>query len=390
MRKLPLKYFFILIFPIILVLPIPLVFSSIALGLALLNLLLVHFDFFKRGNFLKRFKENTLLIFGCSIVTLDILTHFFRHLEFEWIFRDVRISFLLVPLIFFISRDKVVPLKKHLLISLVIGVLGYILYAYGYMVYFYSSINYRSFEISHYLVYDLRQNLPGAYHHTYIGMYMVFAIAILLWQFGKKYYWQRIALAIFITLNQILIGGKITFFLSVLIFAAYLLEEIKKTRFFSRLICAFAILILLSGGLLYKSGFLNSASFSASNRIESWKCSAQAFFNKPLFGYGHEETVVFLKNCISSNAVSTHNQFLEEFMNYGLFGLWLPMFFIFLFFKSKSTKLFRFFLLITCSVSFFENILSLQRGVLFFTFYIALFWQVNFKMKSEKSIYLLI
>jgi len=382
-----LKYFFVLIFPIVLVLPLPLIFSSSALGLALLNLLTVRISNkqIKKGIKLRK-KEAILLIAGMVVLFLDVFTHFFRNFEPKLIFREVRISLFLVPVIFYLCKIQLRPIKKHLLFSLVIGVLCYLLYAYGYMIYFYSTIKFRSFEFSHYLVYDLRQNLPGAYHHTYIGMYSAFAIAIVLFKSVKKYDWQRLTLSIFIALNQILIGSKITFLISILIIGLYLLQKaIENRKFLLKTMAIAGVVALTIIILIRKASFFNSVSFSVSNRIESWICSLKAFSENPIWGLGHENSVKFLNSCISTDAISTHNQFLDEIINYGIFGFWLPIFFGLIFFKFRSNKLFKYFIFITFIVCLFENILSLQRGVLFFSFFVSLFFMWNEKREVISS-----
>lgn len=385
--RVSLNYFFILIFPIILVLPLPRIFGSCALGLALLNLLVVSISNkqIKKGIELRK-KEAFLLIAGAFVLLLDVFTHVFRNLEVQWVFREVRLSLLLVPLIFYLCKRQLKPIKKQLLYAIVIGVLCYILYASGYMVYFYSTIEYRSFEFSHYLVYDLRQNLPGAYHHTYIGMYLAFAIVVLLFSSIKNYAWQRLILAIFLALSQILIGGKITFLLSLLIIGMYLLQKaIKNRKSLLKAISLVGVLVIMVVILIRKSSFLNSVSFSISNRIESWKCAFNGFLENPIWGLGHEKSVIFLTDCMTTDAISTHNQFLEEIINYGVLGLWLPILFGVLFLRFKLNRVFKYFLFITFAVCLFENMLSLQRGVLFFSFYSSLFFMLNDNSNDEVS-----
>lgn len=386
--KLPLKYFFLLLFPLILVLPLPLIASSIALGLALLNVLALSVI---QGTFktidLKELGKNALVLFGLLVLLLDSFTNILRNLEFDLIIRDVRISFLLAPLILWLLKDELKALSTYLLFSLVIGVVVYILYAYGYLAYFYTTITTnRSFEFNHFLLYDLRENVPGAYHHSYIGMYMTFSIAILLKYAKNRFQWPLVALAFFILLNQLVLGSKLTMLLSMFLALFYLIKTKSDKRTLNiRMLVALCLILVLIVLVIYKSDVLDSVFFSASNRIESWQCALQGFFEKPIFGYGHEASVMFLENCINSNAISAHNQYLEEFMNYGLFGLWLPIFLVLIFLKSIKYKLFMSFMILITLVSFFENTLSLQRGVLFFVFFLSMFYMMYFTVKSEEA-----
>jgi len=372
--KLPLEYFFFLLFPLILVLPLPLMASSVALALGLVNVLILVII---RGDWravsLQELGENLLLVFGIFIFLIDSFTHLFRDFSFEFIVRDVRISFLLVPLILWLIKDKVRELRIYLLFSLVLGVLLYILYAYGYLVNFYNNvITNRGFEFNHFLIYDLRENVIGAYHHSYIGMYMTFSIAILLYYSREKYRTALIVTALFIFVNQIVIGSKLTLALSFLLILFSVFIQLR-TRFKAWLLALASMVVVFVISLIYKSGILNSVSFSTGNRIESWECTIDGFLEKPLFGFGHRNSVTYLENCITSDAVSAHSQYLEEFINYGLFGIWLPILFILLLLKSKKDLLFLVFMTMIVLVSFFENTLSLQRGVLFFVSFASVF-----------------
>lgn len=387
--KLPLEYFFLLLFPMVLVLPLPLQAGSIALGLALLNILVVNTISGGWKRFaIKEIYGNSLLLFGVIVLGLDSVTNLLRNFEFELIIRDVRISFWLVPLILWLIKDQLNSLKIYLFFSLVIGVMLYILYSYGYLVHFYTNVlTNRSFEFNGFLIYDLRENLPGAYHHSYIGMYMTFSIAILLQYAKSKYKLFLICLAVFVLIHQIVLSSKFTLFFSLVVIIFYGLKIfnkalIKKTmKFF---IMGFGLVLIAF--LTYKSGVLNSTSFSVSNRIESWQCALQGYFEKPFFGYGHKDSILYLENCISSDAVSAHSQYLEEVMNYGIFGFWLPVLVVLLFFNSRTDRLFRFFLVLIIGLSFFENILSLQRGVLFFTFFVSVFFLSIEEIEKEPSL----
>ncbi|SHI49970.1 O-antigen ligase family protein [Pseudozobellia thermophila] len=385
--KLPLEYFFVIVFPLVLVLPLPLLASSIALGAALLNVLIVSGA---RGGWrtvsFKGVNQNILVVFGALIIIIDSLTSSLRSFSLEPVFREVRVSFIIVPLVLWLVKDKIYRLRPQILFSMVLGVLLYILYSYGYLTYFYTNvITSRNFELSHFLIYDLRKNLPGAYHHTYIGMYMTFSIAILLYgSLGINKIYSYLIVC-FILLNQVGIGSKLTLLMSLVLIAYYSKKYFKSelTRAF-KVFLLFVLILLVVGFFIYESGVFNSISFSSSNRIESWQCALQGFFRKPFLGYGHEMSVVYMDECITSNAISTHNQYLEELLNYGVFGIWLPVLLMFLYLKSKNDGLFKIFLVMIIVLGLFENILSLQRGVLFFVFFSTFFCLKSNSIEGHK------
>jgi hypothetical protein len=195
-----------------------------------------------------------------------------------------------------------------------------------------------------------------------------------------------LGVAFFILLNQVLFGSKLTVLLSMVLGTFYFLKFLKKQVRPTVMFALFASIGFIITLLVYKSGLLNSLSFSTSNRIESWRCATQGFFEKPIFGHGHEASVAYLENCMTSEAISTHSQYFEELMNYGLFGFWLPVFLALLFFKTKKERLFKVLLLLVSVVSCFENILSLQRGVLFFTFFVSMFVLQKGNGKTENLV----
>ncbi|CAM3417248.1 O-antigen ligase [Zobellia roscoffensis] len=374
--KLPLEYFFVLVFPMVLALPLPHLISSIALAAALLNVIVIAGakGAWKTISF-DGFNQNFLVVFGALVIIIDTFTNSLRSFSFEPVFREVRVSFIIVPLVFWIVKDKMHILRSQLLCSMVLGVLLYILYAYGYLTYFYTNIiTNRKFEFNHFLIYDLRENLPGAYHHTYIGMYMTFSIVILLYeslQIKKGYLYS---IVFFILLNQVGFGSKLTLLLSLAFIGFYSMRYLKKeVGIVFNMFVLIVLVLLVVGFFINESGMVNSLSFSSSNRIESWQCALQGIYSKPFLGYGHEMSVVYMENCITSNAVSTHNQYLEELINYGFFGIWLPVFLMLLFLRSKDDILFKAFLIMIITIGFFENLMSLQRGVLFFVFFSVVF-----------------
>lgn len=383
--RLPIEYFFVLIFPIVLVLPLPLVASSISLTLCLLNILIIAGIDWNKKKLHFRFEWDSLILFIVFVILVDSLTTVGRDSGFKFVFRDVRISLLIVPIIFSLIKSKWSRLKKHIMFSLVTGVILYIMFCYGYLTYFYSFlIKNRSFEFSHFLLYDLRENVPGVYHHSYIGLYMTTSLAVLIYYrrlFKSGFFFHCIVLFIF--LNQVIIGSKLSIIMSMTLIlweGIRLLKINLKYKYWQ--ICFGAIIVLLLVTVAQKLQVGSSFNFSVGNRLESWKCSMQGFFNNPVGGLGHEASVEFLNDCIQSLAVSTHNQYLEELINYGVLGLWLPVFYAIVFLKSKGDFLFRIFIIVVILQSCFENILSLQRGVLFFTFFCSILF---FDCKNQNS-----
>lgn len=369
--KLERNYFFLLVFPIVLILPFPLIVSSISMAAACLNLLILFFIEKKS----KRTNDGVFLIFfGLYIVLLDSVANLFREMNFDLVFKESRMAFFVIPLVLWIGQNQLLEIRKKLLEGIVVGVFLYILYSFGFLIYFYSFLTNRSFAFNQFLKYDLYNYLPGAYHHAYIGMYMTFALIIITNNLIsiKKSIILFIALIVFAC--QVFIGGNLSIVLSFIVLCVFIVKQIKLKRAVVRWGLLFSVGAILVVG--YFSGVFETISFSVSNRLESWKCSLFGFLDNPLAGLG-DNTFSYLSNCISSDAISTHNQYLNELVTYGIFGGWIFMLFFLLYKRLYINEISKYYILLIIILCFTENILSLQRGILFFTFFTSLFIYTN-------------
>ena len=221
--------------------------------------------------------------------------------------------------------------------------------------------------------------IPGAYHHTYQGLYMCFSIIVLLYfVFYKNVLSKKIGLffCAFIFAHMLFMSGKMILILIIplSIVMIYNKLEIKFSKINKHLLLGMvSVLLIVIFYFLFKNKVYDSIFFSFSDRIESWKCSLEIFKNNPFFGVEHKFVSKLLKECMTSNTGSTHNQFLDELVNYGCFSMWLVVFFLLLFKEAHKNILFKMFIYLIFLVSLYENIFSLQRGVLFIVFFSTFF-----------------
>lgn len=382
-----LKYSGVLLFPIILVLPFPPIADSVALGVAMFNLLLVGH---KEGS-LKCFSRKTgglwLLYASIFIFLIDWITQIIRTSDFGFIWRESRVALLLVPFIVALTRNQIPKYFELVQKSMIVGILLYIVYAYVFLIVFYFFQTNRSFELDHYLVYVIYHYLPGAYHHSYLGLYFTMAIVIALFQLKKsgRGIWAGIALVIF--LNQILMGGKLSVLLSFFFLVAGLIEQGYSNKLFGKYLWAIiGVLFFLVGYSVVKTELYQSLDFSFHNRIDSWSCTFRIFLQNWLAGVGKGNLNEYLSTCIQSDAISSHNQYLEEIAHYGLFGFWLPVLLGFLLIRARGNYIYFCFVTIIIILALSENILSLQRGILFFAFYNSInFFNTYIKHDSNMS-----
>ncbi len=370
------KNFFVLIFPIVLVLPLPLLCGSISLALLCLNLLVKSTKQELLDN-LRSVHSRFFIFLLASVFLLDALLSFFSEGKFEVSFKEVRLPFFILPFVVSITKSKFRNIREQILFSTVLGTLFYILYADIYLLYFYNYVANVDFALDHFLKYNFT-NVPGAYHHTYQGLYMLFSILILLYAEPVNVRMNRkiiSAIIIIILSHMFFMASKLTLALGLIfVLGTSFKYLLKKRKYRKSIIGVFLVLCLILSAALIKSVSFSTLAFSLNNRLDSWKCSLELFCENPFFGTDEGTIYDYLKNCVQSYAVSTHNQLFDEILNYGIFALWLPVFYYILFFASKNKRLFRSLVYVILIVSLFENILSVQRGVLFVIFYCSLFY----------------
>lgn len=377
-------YFGVLLFPIILVLPFPPIADSIAFALALLNIFLVGMRLknLKLRNWSREAKY--LVGIGIFILLLDSISQVLRNGEVRLIIRESRMSLFLAPVVISLAWGQIKEIWHAASKGIIIGVILYILYSYVFLFVFYETQSNRDFEMNHYLIYDLYTNLPGAYHHTYLGMYFTFTIILGLefYRVSNKKFW--LLLVLFVFFNQIFLGGKITLILSAFYLTTFFIKRsVVKTkgRFFYLLILLLALLV--STYYVIRTDLWKTVSFSFENRLASWACSWQIFLGNWMAGIGEGGIKEQLAQCVESEILSSHNQYLEDLVHYGLLGLWLPLFFFFLLSFARGNRIYSQFLIMIIILALSENILSLQRGILFFAFYNTVLYFYNLNEKDS-------
>jgi O-antigen ligase len=129
-----------------------------------------------------------------------------------------------------------------------------------------------------------------------------------------------------------------------------------------------------------------TSSFSSSaTRIIAWKCSLELISEKIIFGYGEGLSGVELNKLykhkdykqLENKNLNSHNQFLQCFLDHGLIGGCIIIFFtIIMLFKSLKTKdyLYSLFLILIAINFLTESMLETQSGVVFFAVFNTLFF----------------
>lgn len=123
---------------------------------------------------------------------------------------------------------------------------------------------------------------------------------------------------------------------------------------------------------------------SISMRYYKWKCSVELIWDKPVLGYGPNQSQQKLNECYKENhfwgwrkSFNSHNQYLSDWLVFGIAGvlvlvsnLIIPLV---ISIKEKNWLLLAFILfMIQCL--FVENILVRNKGVMLFAFILSILW----------------
>lgn len=367
------KYIGFYLFAFTLALPLPLIYTAIAMGLLIVNAALLC----KKENF----KLSKWIILCFVIFIIDVL----RSILFEGSlkgFSETRLSFLILPILFVNIREHLLEQRKNITRFFAFGVIAYVLYAVGYLIYFYIKWHPRyifSFT-DHYVVYVLFNYLPGAYHHTYIGIYIAFAMVIL---FDDIKYTKKLGLRVLkiflfflIFLMQFYIGSKMTMILSVLGLLIYISFSRLRKKILIPLFSGISVAGLVFF-FLVKDWIIRGINKSVGYRIEYWSKALELIQENPWFGIGVKN---IKKNEIlldeEMRVLIPHNIYLHDFLANGIFGLLLILFFFYFLFKkslSNNDVVFIAFMFLCALLSFTEDVLHVQRGVFFFMLFSTLF-----------------
>jgi O-antigen ligase len=195
-------------------------------------------------------------------------------------------------------------------------------------------------------------------------------------QLSSKAVFFAVLLVVNIAVPVFLLQGKvkrkfvwITGSFSVLIIGAILTMGFLKTRYISNL--------KYDMELTSRNALLDS-------RLDRWSTSFELIKQKPIIGYGagselgllHES--FYAKKYYSSfiNHLNTHNEYLSFWLKSGIIGLLIYLVTLAFGFKQalkRKDLLFFTFMVLIAFVSFSENLLDVDKGVIFYAFFFSFF-----------------
>lgn len=339
----------------------------------------------------------------CTIYTVDINEALFDLTQ--------ELAILLFPIIFVLTTLDISKYKNQLLTFFSAGCFITVVFLYInalQIIHFYHlpfSFLFSDSFLNHHF------SEPIELHATYLSMYVALALFFFLQRFIKaSSLFKRIVLIIcvLILLAAVIQLASRSVFIAVILTVciAFPLLSFKKK---SKLVFAVTYALLLTGiiTVAFTNDFLkrryfdelkNDLGVTASNEGRSvrWEAIGEAILKKPFIGYGTGSEKQVLKEKYLDKQLytsyffemNTHNQYLGYLLSAGLFGLlvyFVTLGFGFYTAVKKRDILFLGFMTIIAVTSISENILDINKGIFFYSFFFSFFVFANDKVLAEKN-----
>lgn len=246
-------------------------------------------------------------------------------------------------------------------------------------------------------------SLPIQLHATYLSMYVTLAVTVFLYLFQKN---SLVLLRIFysaciiiLLAGLIQLSSRAALIVLLLIinigFPVFLLGAKKRIQaIITATILTAATLFSIYNIDSFKSRYVgelkNELGMDTMNaeytepRAERWKAEMELIKKSPVIGYGSGSEKKLLKKKFFekqfyipyARGFNSHSQYLSFLLNMGILGLGVYLFVLgygFSFAWKDRDIIFLGFMIIISVVSFSENILFLNKGIFFYSFFLSLF-----------------
>lgn len=244
---------------------------------------------------------------------------------------------------------------------------------------------------------------PIALHATYMAMYAGLSLAVMIFVFAHSITKTKRLIAItgccILGAGIFQLGSRAVMIAMLLVMAAgigfFLLQGRKKW-----IVTGIAVLLSLAAGLsamqtsTFKQRYVNELKNDLANqpvpderlepRILRWKLAMDIIKTAPLFGHGNGAEKQLLKEKYFANKLyisflrgfNAHSQYLSFLLRCGLLGLLVFLLVLAFAFRRALVRkdfLFFSFLLLISTVAVSENILDVNKGIFFYSFFLSFF-----------------
>lgn len=245
--------------------------------------------------------------------------------------------------------------------------------------------------------------LPIDIHATFfslqVAIALLFMLSMILKEQDKNWRLFEILCGLILLAGLVQLSSKSVFvptmILIILAVPIFLLKDKRRTRFIT---IAASLSIIAAGGMFamkslhkrYVSALKYDLELTAHNqrfdsRLDRWRSAFGLIEKAPVIGYGagtelnllHED--FYARRYYNSfvNHLNAHNQYLSFWLKSGIWGLLIYLATLAFGFKQalKSNDLLFFsFMLLIAVVSFAENLLDVDKGIIFYAFFFSFFF----------------
>ena len=359
------------------------------------------------GNYHLKEKNKNILLFIVLYVVYTIGLFYSENLINGLHDIETKLSILIFPIAFLITRINIKDKLPTLLKYFVLGIILSSMLCIGEAVYQFLTTKEES-ELFY-------SKLSIFLHPSYYSMYLSMALIVVYYYYFKpnnQFNYSTpifISLIVFLSIMIILLSSKLGILAMVIIQLTAITYWVKKYKNYLK--SGITLLIIITSLLsVYHLSYsfnvrvneffsvLTSKNASEESttgvRIHAWNSAIQLFKEKPLFGYGiGDVNTVLLKQyakqeltVLSEKELNPHNQLLQTLVALGLLGgitLILTLIAPLVLAIKKSHFLYSFFILLILINLLTESILERQAGVIFYAFFNALFFTAYFSNKEQ-------
>ena len=246
-------------------------------------------------------------------------------------------------------------------------------------------------------------SLPIEIHATYLSVYTAFSLLAFLYlvfkKTGPKLRWIYIIAIIVLSVGLIQLSSRAVFiaFLATvnLIFPFFLFQGKKRLIFFlAASFISLIILVIIMNVDSFKTRYISELKTDLTNdvkiientepRLARWNAITELIKRSPVIGYGTGAEKKLLKEKYFEkglyisylNEFNAHSEYLSIVIKIGVIGLAIFIYILYFGFASAIRKkdiLFLSFMVIITVVSISENILDLNKGIFFYSFFFPFF-----------------
>jgi len=244
---------------------------------------------------------------------------------------------------------------------------------------------------------------PVGIHATYLSMYAALSLVCCLYFFVTSFtFLQKMFYGVAICIlaaGLILLSSRAVIIALCFILAVFPFLVLKEKKRIKYSLVVASILLLSFIGIMQidslKNRFISDLSQDLAEpsvtgiilepRVARWKCVVELIKKSPVIGYGSGSEKRLLKEKYFEqklytsylNSLDAHNQYLSYLLKTGIPGLCIFLFVLLSGFKAALLQkdiFFTAFLVLVTVVSVSENILDVNKGIFFFSFFFSLFF----------------